>query len=69
MIKPIEGGFIASSGGAWIAGVFETEKAAKYAFRFSNKELQKLQDEKNKTTQVITFEDLQKLKNKKNERR
>jgi len=36
--------FVISSGGAWLPGVYETEKAAHYAFQFDNTSLQKLQD-------------------------
>lgn len=62
MIHELENDFVVSSNGMWIAGVYATKRAAHYAFRFDNYQLQKLQDEKNKTTKVITFEDLQKLR-------
>ena len=61
-IYKVEGGFVVSINGSWIAGCFECEEAAKYAINFTDAELQALQDVKNKTTKVITFEDLQKLK-------
>lgn len=60
--KVDDGGFVASSSGVWIPGSYEDERAAKYAFKFTDEQLQKLQDKKNKTTHVITFEDLQSLR-------
>ena len=61
--------FCASSNNTWIPGIYADERAAKYAFRFSNQELQNLQNEKNKTDGIITFSDLQilRLKLKNNE--
>ena len=41
--------FCASSNNTWIPGIYADERAAKYAFRFSNQELQNLQNEKNKS--------------------
>ena len=61
-IYKVEGGYAISINGSWIAGCFECEEAAKQAVNFTDAELQALQDVKNKTTKVITFEDLQKLK-------
>ena len=60
--KTNEGGYVASSNNMWIHGCFEDERTAKYAFKFKNEQLQKLQDEKNKTTRIITFKDLQDLR-------
>lgn len=55
-----------------IPGCYDSERAAKYAFRFSNKELQTLQDEVNDREpdyekRVITFEMLQALAKRKKE--
>lgn len=50
--------FIISSGGVWLPGVYESVRAARYAFRFNDEILSSLQLEKNKTTKVITFKDL-----------
>ena len=58
--------FCASSNNTWIPGIYADERAAKYAFRFSNQELQNLQNEKNKSEGIITFSDLQKLRKTKN---
>lgn len=38
-IHPVDGGYVISSRGAWLPGVYATERAARYAFRFSNEEL------------------------------
>lgn len=62
--KTDDGTFVASSKSGWIPGCFDSERAARYAFRFTNEQLQQLQDEKNKTSSVITFKDLQELKQK-----
>ena len=59
--KTDDGSYIASSNHVWVPGCFEDERTAKYAFKFTNEQLQKLQDEKNKTTHIITFKDLQDL--------
>lgn len=57
-----DGKYIASSNGIYIPGCFEDERTAKYAFRFNHEDLQKLQDEKNNTNCIITFNDLKNLK-------
>ena len=62
MIYKVENGYVASSNGVWIPGCFECERTAKYAFKFNDEHLQRLQDEKNKTTKIITFDDLQRLR-------
>ena len=64
MVRKVDNNFVISSGGTWLPGSYETERAAKYGFRFNTSDLQDLQDEKNKTTKVITFEDLQNLRKK-----
>lgn len=62
--KHTDGTCTASSRNCWIPGVYQDERTAKYAFRFTDAQLQALQDKKNKTTSVITFKDLQELKRK-----
>lgn len=57
-----DGTYVISSRQVWVPGCFENERTAKYAFRFKDEQLSELQKEKNKTTGIITFEDLQKLK-------
>lgn len=42
MIYPVEGGFVISSRGMWLPGVYADERAARYAFRFSNEELDRI---------------------------
>lgn len=57
----MEGAFGISSHNVWRPGSYDSKRAANYAFRFSDEELQRLQDQKNKTSRTITFEDLQQL--------
>lgn len=59
-----DGTCVAASGGVWIPGCFEDQRTARYAFRFTDAVLQRLQDRKNAeqpdgTGGVITFTDLQ----------
>lgn len=60
--KTDDGSSVISSSGTWLAGAYENERTAKYAFRFNDADLHKLQQEKNKTTKIITFVDLQELR-------
>ena len=60
--KTYDGSYVISSGGTWLSGAYEDERTAKYAFRFNDADLHKLQEEKNKTTTIITFVDLQELR-------
>jgi hypothetical protein len=53
-----EGQYGISSHHCWRPGCFESERAAKYAFRFPDEILQRLQDSVNPSG-VITFEMLQ----------
>jgi len=46
-IKQVDGGFVISSGGTWLPGVYEDERTARYAFRLPAEVLQRLQDEAN----------------------
>jgi len=62
MIHKLNDGFVISSHGVWLPGVYESKRAARYAFRFMGKELEGLQSEKNKTTSIITFEDLKNIR-------
>lgn len=64
--KHKDGKYTASSNRCYIPGIYDDERTAKYAFRFSNEQLEVLQDEKNKTDGLITFKDLQELTNKNN---
>jgi len=76
MISKVDNGFVISSGGLWLPGCYDSERAAKYAFKFSEEDLQALQNEVNAKEpdfekRVITFEMLQafaKQKEGKNER-
>lgn len=60
--KHKDGTCTASSSQCYIPGLYDDERTAKYAFKFSNEQLEALQEEKNKTDGVITFKDLQELK-------
>lgn len=53
--------YVISSGHVWIPGRYEDERAARYAFRFSNASLQALQDSVNPGG-IITFAMLQALR-------
>ena len=59
-IYEVAGEYVISSHHVWLPGVYETRKAANYAFRFSDEELQKLQD--SISPKAITFEMLQELR-------
>jgi hypothetical protein len=60
MIHKVGDGFVISSGGTWLPGSYESERAARYAFRFSADDLQRLQDAANaRGDGTITFADLQ----------
>ena len=62
MIYKVEGGCVISSGGSWLPGCYEDERTARYAFRFKDEVLQRLQDEANTRAGgkggVITWGDL-----------
>ncbi len=61
MIQKIDDScYVISSHHAWLPGAYESERAARYAFRFSHEQLQKLQDSVNPGG-IITLEMLKKL--------
>ena len=62
--KMKDGKYVISSNRVWLAGVYDSNRTASYAFRFKVEDLLKLQEEKNKTTRVITLTDLQDLRKK-----
>ncbi len=61
MIHKVEDGYCISSYQIWRPGCYESERAARYAFRFDDSELQALQDNLNPGG-IITFEMLQTLR-------
>lgn len=63
--KTPNGNYVASSNQVWKAGIYDSERAARYCFQFPDSELKALQDRKNKEYAVITFEDLQELRRQK----
>jgi len=58
MIVPVDNHYVISSRGAWRPGAYDTQRAARYAQRLSDEQLQRLQDSVNPDG-VITFEMLQ----------
>ena len=59
-IHEVKGEYTISSHGVWRPGVYASEIAAIYAFKFKDSDLSELQKEKG----IITLEDLKLLKNK-----
>lgn len=57
-----DGAKVISSHGVWVPGVYADDRAARYAFRFSDDVLDELQQEANVraggTSGTITFDDL-----------
>jgi hypothetical protein len=61
-------GYVISSRHCWLPGVYENERTARWAFRFSDIDLQRLQDEANKRAKrVITRADMAALSARKKE--
>jgi hypothetical protein len=64
-IHKTDHGVVISSGGSWLPGVFEDERTARWAFRFPDETLQKLQDAANVRAGgvggVVTHDDLSKF--------
>ena len=62
MIQKIESGYVIGANQVWLPGVYESKRAARFAFRFNDEELQDLQDMVNKRAGGvggrITLEDL-----------
>lgn len=62
MIHYVNGHYVISAYEVWVPGAYESERAARYAFRFTNEELTAAQDEANARAGgvggVITFEQL-----------
>jgi hypothetical protein len=59
-VHETKNGFVISSRGSWVPGVYEDRRAANYAFRFGDDNLQSLQDTLNGG--MISFEMLQDLR-------
>ena len=57
----VDNGFVIAYGGSWCIGLYDSEHTAKYSLNFTDEKLKALQEEKNKTTSQITFEDLKTL--------
>ena len=67
IFKVKEGTYVIGSGGVWLPGIYESERAARYAFRFPDDQLRKLQDKINEKEpiedkRVIAFAMLQELR-------
>ncbi len=61
MIHKVDNHFVISSYGVWRPGVYDSERTARYAFRFTDEQLQRLQ-EKVQPSGVITYEMLRRVK-------
>lgn len=63
MIRRTEAGdYVISSRGRWLPGVYEDERTARWAFHFSDADLQRLQNRAGmRAVRVITHEDLSNL--------
>jgi len=60
-----DGTFVISASSVWLAGCYENEKAARFAFSISDKEKEKLQNEAIiKNNGVITWQDIKNHKDK-----
>jgi hypothetical protein len=69
--KTRQGMWVIGSGGTWLPGVYESERAARYAFRFPDERLRALRDEVNEREpdcekRIVTFAMLQELRKKDN---
>ena len=62
VIHQLIGHYVVSAYGVWLPGAYESERAARFAFRFSSEELQALQESANLRTQgrggIIAWSDL-----------
>jgi len=69
-IHKVESGYVISSGGTWRTGVYDSLRAARYAFRFPDATLAQLQKSANQraggTGGVITMADLQEARRQSN---
>lgn len=61
MIQEVDGMFVISSHRVWLPGVYDSRRAARYAFRFKDSDLDALQQSVNPNG-VITFEMLRQLR-------
>ena len=65
MIRQLDNGeYVISSRGVWLPGVYADEKAARYAFQFSDWELDRLQQERNSASdgRPIGMDDLRAMR-------
>jgi hypothetical protein len=60
VIHKTDAGYVISAHRVWRPGVYDSERAARYAFRFTDEVLQRAQD--SAEGGVITYEMLRKLK-------
>ena len=56
--KTTNGSYVASSNGVWLPGSYDSERTARYAFRFSDDVLLTLQKKINHRGRLITFDAL-----------
>jgi hypothetical protein len=63
MLHQVDDQFVISSHGVWVPGSYDSERAARYAFRFKNADLAVLSAQVNaEQKRPITFEDLRSLR-------
>lgn len=62
MIYKVENNYVISSHGTWLPGSYDSERTARYAFRFSDSDLLRLQKQVNYKGKQITFEDLKAIR-------
>ncbi len=64
MIHEVDGEYVISSGRVWLPGVYATERAARYAFRFSYEDLVRVNASRGTgdTYRPITTEALRELR-------
>jgi len=58
MIHKVKDAYVISSYGVWRPGAYDSERTARYAFRFDDEELAALMKKK----QTITYQDLKELR-------
>ena len=71
MIYKVKDVYVISSHEIWLPGRYDTEKTARYAFRFTDEQLQNLQENLNKSQplekRIITYEMLKNSKQQKHD--
>jgi hypothetical protein len=60
MIREVDGEYVISSGGRWLPGAYVDERAARYAFRLTDRQLHDLNETRGRGADYrpISFDDL-----------